>query len=74
MGRVAIRGHFCMPNVSDTRETTVRCPLCTYFVLRGVGANEVEVNCSNTRCRATIRVSFSRGTVNVSVVDRKKQA
>jgi hypothetical protein len=53
----------------------VRCPGCGWFVAKVTSVEaEVELNCSNGRCRATLVVRRENSEVTVSVADKKPQA
>jgi phage FluMu protein Com len=53
------------------KETNVRCPECGYWVMKGKSASNVEVNCSNSRCRTTLRVSINEGVPTTEVIRKK---
>ncbi len=57
--------------VSSENRTTVRCPQCGYFTLKGVQATKVEVNCANNRCRTTLQVSIADGVQTVKVIEKQ---
>jgi len=53
----------------------VRCPACGHFVARVTSVDaEVELNCGNSRCGATLIVRRENGQVTVNVTPKTQQA
>ena len=55
-------------------ETVIRCPSCGGFLMRGRYEGKVEMNCSNSHCKATLIVSVSDGRATVQVIEKTKRA
>jgi predicted RNA-binding Zn-ribbon protein involved in translation (DUF1610 family) len=52
-----------------------RCPECGWFVARITSTEaEIELNCSNGRCGATLIVRRENSEVTVAVAQKGKQA
>jgi len=54
-------------------EREVRCPDCSGFLVRGFPGTDVNLVCSNGRCRAKVRVEIT-DQVRVTVLVHGKQA
>lgn len=67
-----------MPELSTktgTEGAAVTCPRCKSWLARIDSAEaDVEVNCSNRRCRSTIRIVKDNGELKISVIGCRKQA
>jgi len=53
-------------------ETTIRCPGCGIFVLKGWYTGIVEMNCP--RCRKAVVAEIRDGKVTVALIDKPKRA
>jgi phage FluMu protein Com len=60
--------------MADKREgTSIRCPACGTWLIRVNYVGESEINCGNSRCKATLVVASRDGQTMVAVVSEKSK-